>query len=80
MIHHVDRRLAIFDSNVHVQPEYQIGPRHQLQILNYILVALVGMNRLLSPISKRMRCRRRQPKPIFFGPKVNVFKVACPSV
>ena len=67
MIHHVDRRLAILNSDVHVQPENQIGPRHQLHILNNILVALVGMNLLRPPVRKRMRRRRRQPQPILFG-------------
>ena len=64
VIHHVDRRLAILDSDVHVQAENQIGARHQLHVLDNILVALVGMNLLRAPVGKRMRRRRRQPQPI----------------
>ena len=42
VIHQLDRGLAVFNANVHVQPEDQVGPRHQLQVFDNVLVALVG--------------------------------------
>ena len=61
MIHHVDRGLAIFNADVHVQAENQVGPRHQLQVFDNVFVAFVGMNLLHPPVAKGMRRRRRQP-------------------
>ena len=60
MIHHVDRGLAIFDADVHVQAEDQIGAGHQLQVLHDVFVALVGMNFLSAPVREGMRRDRRQ--------------------
>ncbi len=66
VIHHVDRGLAILNPDMHVQPKYQVGPSHELQILNNILIALIGMNLLRPPIGERMRRHRSQPQPVFF--------------
>ena len=52
MIHHVDRGLAVLDADVHVQAENQIGARHQLHVLDDVLVALVGMNLLRAPVAE----------------------------
>ena len=43
MIHQLDGGLAIFHADVNVQAENQVGARHQLHILNDVLVTLVGM-------------------------------------
>ena len=65
MIHHVNRGLAIFDPDVNMQAKDQVGARHQLHILNDVLVSLVGMNLLRAPIGKWMRRHRRQLQAIF---------------
>jgi hypothetical protein len=75
MIHHVDRRLAIFNPNVHVQPKNQVGPGDQLQILNNILVARVGMNLLGTPVRERMRRHRRDPQPVFPSQSDNASRI-----
>ena len=67
VIHHVDRGLAILNPDVYVQPENQIGARHQLQVFDNILVALVGMNLLGAPVRKRMRRHCGQPQVILPG-------------
>ncbi len=64
MIHQVDQRLAILDAHMHVQPENQVGARHQLHVLHNILVALARSNFLHAPVGKRMRRRRSQPQPV----------------
>ena len=63
VIHQVDRRLAILHAHMYVQTKNQIRSRHQLQIFDNILVALVRINFLRSPIGKWMRSRRRQSQP-----------------
>src|ERR1700730_8593828 len=64
MIHHLDQDLAILDADVHVQPENEVGPGHQLHIFDNILVALTRRKFLRAPVRKRMRRRRGQPQPI----------------
>src|ERR1700683_1158418 len=72
MIHHVDRGLAILNPNVHVQPENEVRPRHQLHVFDNILITRVGMNLLYLPVRKRMRRHRRQPQPILLGKLDNI--------
>ncbi len=57
---------------MHVQPENQIRPRHQLHILNNVLVPVVGINFLHPPIGKRMCRHRRQPQPVLLSQPHNI--------
>ncbi len=72
MIHHVDRRLAVLDSNMHVQAKNQIRPRHQLHVFDNILVPVVRINFLDPPVRKRMRRHRSQPQPVLPGQPDNI--------
>ena len=45
----------------------QVGPRHQLQVFNNVLVADVLRDFLYPPVGKRMSRRRSQPQAIFAG-------------
>jgi hypothetical protein len=58
--------------HVHVQPENQVRPRHQLHVLDNVLVTVVGINLLRAPVRKRMRRHRRQPQPILLGQPDNI--------
>ena len=64
VIHHVDRRLAILDADVHVQAENQVRARHQLHVFDDLVVALVGIDVLRAPVGKRMRRAGGQPQAV----------------
>src|SRR5205823_4596223 len=72
MIHHVDSGLAILYPDVHVQAENQVSARHQLHVLNNVLVAIAGSDFLGAPISKGMGGRRNQTQSIFSGDRKSV--------
>ena len=67
VIHQLDRGLAVFHADVHVQAENQVGPRHQLQVFDNVLVTDVLGNLLHPPVGKRMSRRRSQPQAILPG-------------
>ncbi len=67
VVHQLDRGLAVLHANVHVQAENQVGPRHQLQIFDNVLVADVLRDLLHAPVGKGMSRRRSQPQAIFPG-------------
>ena len=72
MIHHVDRGLAVLNSDMHMQPENQVSSSHQLHVFDNIFVTLAGRNLLRPPIGKWMRGRGRQTQAIFFGQRDHV--------
>ncbi len=66
-VHDVDRGIAVLDADVHVQPEDQVGARDELHVLDYAVIALVGINLLQLPVGKRMGAARRQQHAVLAG-------------
>ena len=56
-VHDMDAGLRIFDGDVNVQTEDQVGPRDHLQVIDDLVVALVGRDRYAGPVRDRMRAR-----------------------
>jgi len=69
VIHQLDRGLAVFHADMHVQPKNQICPRYKLQVFNDILVADVLGNFLPPASPQRMGGSRRQPQAVSLWPK-----------
>ncbi len=49
---------------MHVQSENQIGARHHLEIFDDGMVAVVGIDLLIAPLSEGMRAARRETQPV----------------
>ena len=72
VVHQLDRGLAVFHADVHVQAEDQVGPRHQLQVFDDVLVAVVSVDLLHPPVGKRMGRGRSQPQAVLLGQRDHV--------
>ena len=57
--------FAIFHAHVHMQAENQIGAGHQLHVFHHAVIALIGINLLGAPISKRMGSAGGEQQSIF---------------
>ena len=65
VIHHVNRSLAVYDADVHVETEDEIRTRHQLHVLDDIFVAIVGINLLHSPVGEGVGGGSSDTKAVF---------------
>src|ERR1039457_2663422 len=59
LIHDVDGRFAIGNTDVHVQSENEVRAREQLHVFHDFLVTLAFGDELIVPMRKRMRADRR---------------------
>ena len=54
-IHQVDARFVVFNADMHMQAEDQVGARDHLEIFHNDCVTLVRIDLLFAPVGKRMR-------------------------
>ena len=50
LIHNVDGGFAVWNSDVHMQPEDEIGPGKQLHVAHNFLIALALSDELIAPM------------------------------
>jgi hypothetical protein len=67
LVHQVDGGLLVFDADVHVKAEDQVGARHQLHVLDDLEVALIGIDVLRPPIGERMRGAGAEQQAVLLG-------------
>ena len=60
------RRLAILDADMHMQAKNEVRPRHQLQVLDDLGVAGIGIDLLRPPVGEGMRGTSHQTQAVFF--------------
>ena len=67
LVHDVDGRFAVRNSDVDVEAEDEIRPRELLHVPDDFFVALAFGDELIAPVRKRMRAGRSDPQPGFAG-------------
>ena len=67
LVHQVDGDLPVFDADVHVEAEDQVGARHQLHVFDDLEVALIRINVLRAPVGKRVRGAGTQQQAVLAG-------------
>ncbi len=53
-VHDADGGFAVFDADVDVQAEDEVGAGDELQVLDYLVIARVGINLLRAPVGEGM--------------------------
>ena len=66
-VHDADRCFAVFDADVHVEAEDEVGARDELEIFDHLVIARIGIDLLRAPVGEGMRGAGDEFEIVFAG-------------